>query len=122
MLAWQVPPRSATLAEQEGTQKHLRPDTQVLPAHVVQVPARSATLAEQEGTHKEIADLQQQSADLDALFEQRKQQFAGVSWSCGVRPLLDRGVGAGAAAERCPAGWTRCARHMPACDSKERAA
>ena len=47
-----------------------------------QVPSRAATLAEQEGTNKEIADLQQQSADLDALFEQRKQQFAGVSTGC----------------------------------------
>ncbi|PRW20530.1 THO complex subunit 7B-like [Chlorella sorokiniana] len=45
---------------------------------VMQVPSRAATLAEQEGTNKEIADLQQQSAELDALFEQRKQQFAGV--------------------------------------------
>ena len=42
------------------------------------MPARSATLAEQEGTQREIADLQQQSADLDALFERRKAQFAGV--------------------------------------------
>jgi len=45
----------------------------------LQVPSRAATLAEQEGTNREIADLQQQSADLDALLEQRKQQFAGVS-------------------------------------------
>lgn len=52
-----------------------------------QVPARSATLAEQEGTRREIADLQQQSADLDALFEQRKQQFAGVSASATCRRL-----------------------------------
>lgn len=45
---------------------------------IMQVPARSATLAEQENTQREIADLQQQSAALDVLFEQRKQQFAGV--------------------------------------------
>jgi hypothetical protein len=43
-----------------------------------QIPARSATLADQGATEREIADLQQQSAALDALFEQRKQQFAGV--------------------------------------------
>lgn len=50
-----------------------------LPPHrPPQVPARSATLAEQEGTRKEIADLAQQSADLDALLEQRRQQFSGV--------------------------------------------
>lgn len=48
------------------------------PACAAQVPARSATLAEQEGARREIADLQQQSAALDALFEARKQQFAGV--------------------------------------------
>jgi hypothetical protein len=42
------------------------------------VPARSATLAEQEATQREIADLQQQSAALDQLFERRRQQFAAV--------------------------------------------
>lgn len=48
------------------------------PFPAAQVPARSATLAEQEGARREIADLQQQSASLDALFEARKQQFAAV--------------------------------------------
>lgn len=56
--------------------------------HLPQVPSRAATLAEQEGTNKEIADLQQQSADLDALFEQRKQQFAGVSAGCSCCCLV----------------------------------
>lgn len=53
------------------------------PPHLIahppaQVPSRPATAAEREGTLREIADLQQQSAALDALFEQRKAQFAGV--------------------------------------------
>ncbi|EFN52491.1 hypothetical protein CHLNCDRAFT_54435 [Chlorella variabilis] len=43
-----------------------------------EVPARSTTLAEQAATQREIADLQQQSAALDGLLQQRKQQFAGV--------------------------------------------
>jgi hypothetical protein len=42
------------------------------------VPSRATTLAEQQATQREIADLQQQSAALDALLDQRKQQFGGV--------------------------------------------
>ena len=42
------------------------------------MPSRPTTLAEQEATRREIADLQQQSGALDALFRQRKAQFAGV--------------------------------------------
>lgn len=44
----------------------------------MQVPARAATQAEQAAAQREIVDLQQQSAALDALFETRKAQFAGV--------------------------------------------
>lgn len=50
----------------------------VYPSFFMQVPSRATTLAEQQATQREIADLQQQSAALDALLDQRKQQFGGV--------------------------------------------
>eukprot|EP00887_Chlorella_sp_A99_P000344 scaffold13.g344.t1 len=42
------------------------------------VPARSATRAEMDAVHREIADLQQQGADLDGAMERRRAQFGEV--------------------------------------------
>ena len=69
------------------------------------MPSRAATLAEQEAAQREIADLQQQSADLDALFARRQAQFAEVLGALEVlQQTIERetpgeeGGGGGAAA------------------------
>lgn len=45
---------------------------------IMKVPARSATRAEMDAVHREIADLQQQGADLDGAMERRRAQFGEV--------------------------------------------
>ncbi|KAL4422592.1 hypothetical protein ABPG75_008789 [Micractinium tetrahymenae] len=69
--------RKRELAEARVELAH-KQEYEAVKKQIMQVPARSATLAEQEGARREIADLQQQSAALDVLFDTRKQQFAGI--------------------------------------------
>jgi delta 1-pyrroline-5-carboxylate dehydrogenase len=53
-------------------------DYEALKRQVVKVPARSVTRSEMASVEKEIADLQQQSRDLESLMERRRAQFGAI--------------------------------------------